>query len=156
MLLDPLSALSLAGNVLQFVDFASKIVSEGHQIHKSTTGSLLVNDELENIATDLLAVLERVKGATSRKEARALSTDEQALDTIATQCAVVGQELVIRLEELKMQKAKYKWQSIYQALKTTGKRSEIERISKRLSAFRDEMDFHLLVTIRSCTWMQVC
>jgi hypothetical protein len=31
MVLDPLSALSLAGNVVQFVEFASKIVSEGNK-----------------------------------------------------------------------------------------------------------------------------
>jgi hypothetical protein len=43
---DPLTALSLAGTIVQFVDFWSKLLLSGRELYKSGTGSLTVNDEI--------------------------------------------------------------------------------------------------------------
>lgn len=50
-MLDPLTALSLAASVVQFVDFGGKIVSEAYQIyhHESSTKSLIVGYQPERI-----------------------------------------------------------------------------------------------------------
>jgi hypothetical protein len=40
MVLDPVSALGIAGNILQFINFASKVLSKGTQYYKSTDGAL--------------------------------------------------------------------------------------------------------------------
>jgi hypothetical protein len=45
--MDPLTALSLAGTIIQFVDFGCKLLAEGKELYKSTTGILTVNEELE-------------------------------------------------------------------------------------------------------------
>lgn len=50
MVLDPVSALGIAANVLQFVDVASKVVSRSTQYYKSFDGSLLEYAELAAIA----------------------------------------------------------------------------------------------------------
>lgn len=36
--MDPLSALSLAGTIVQFVDFSCKLISQTRKAYKSTTG----------------------------------------------------------------------------------------------------------------------
>jgi hypothetical protein len=54
--MDPLAALSLAGTIVQFVDFGSKLLATGRELYKSTNGSLTVNDEIELVTSDLLAI----------------------------------------------------------------------------------------------------
>lgn len=51
-MLDPFTALSLAGNIVQFVDFSSKLVNEASEIYRS--GSTKANDELETVTNDLI------------------------------------------------------------------------------------------------------
>jgi len=60
MLLDPLTALSLAGTVVQFVDFTSKILAKGAEIHRSLDGSLRENVEVESIVKDLVQLNSRL------------------------------------------------------------------------------------------------
>jgi len=49
MAIDPLSALGLAANVVQFIEFTANLISKGHQIHRAADGSLVENLELEAI-----------------------------------------------------------------------------------------------------------
>jgi hypothetical protein len=58
--MDPLSAVSIASNVIQFVDFACKLVSGSRQLHKSLDGVLsdkviveVLADDLESLSTNL-------------------------------------------------------------------------------------------------------
>jgi hypothetical protein len=61
MVLDPLTALSLAGNILQFIDFAAKVVSKCRGIHKSPDGVLPEDQELELVASDLARLSKRLE-----------------------------------------------------------------------------------------------
>ena len=45
--MDPITALGIAGNVVQFIDFGLKAVSKAREIHSSSTGALRVNVDLE-------------------------------------------------------------------------------------------------------------
>jgi hypothetical protein len=54
MVLDPFTAFGLAGNIVQFVDYRSKLICSTHKIYKSSTGSSKDHDHLEGIATRLL------------------------------------------------------------------------------------------------------
>ena len=55
--MDPLSALSVAGTVIRFVDFVAKMLSRSVELYKSTNRSLKVSGELELVTRDLQAVL---------------------------------------------------------------------------------------------------
>ena len=60
-MLDPLSALSLTSSIVNLVDFSCKVVSESREIYQS--GSIITNDELEQIANDLSGLLQMVKSS---------------------------------------------------------------------------------------------
>jgi len=49
-MLDPMSALSLAGNIVQFLDFSIYLVGKAHEIHKSVDGALSENLDAEVVA----------------------------------------------------------------------------------------------------------
>lgn len=45
--MDPLSALSLAACIAQFIDFGLRLVSDAYEIGKSATGTTKRTDDLE-------------------------------------------------------------------------------------------------------------
>jgi hypothetical protein len=55
--MDPITALSIAGNVVQFISFGSDLFSKGREIYKSTTGTLSTYEQLELLTTDLRSLV---------------------------------------------------------------------------------------------------
>jgi hypothetical protein len=109
-----------------------------------------VNDELGIVINDLLRLTEQLKESSHlEKEIRTLSMDEQALEAIASNCSSIGQELLGALDLLKVQGQKRKWKSFYQAFKALWKQGELDAIMTRLSSFREELELHLLISIKS-------
>jgi hypothetical protein len=53
MVLEPISALGLAGNVIQFADFAGKLISKGNEYYKSVDGALVEHTELKVVGKRL-------------------------------------------------------------------------------------------------------
>jgi hypothetical protein len=51
--MDPLTALGLASNIVQFVDFTSKLISTAHSLYTSTSGAKAEHLELEALANTL-------------------------------------------------------------------------------------------------------
>jgi hypothetical protein len=60
MALDPLTAFSVTGTAIQFVDFSSKLFSKARQLHKSTSGALSINEELNFAATSIVNLLAKL------------------------------------------------------------------------------------------------
>jgi hypothetical protein len=150
MVLDPISALSLAGNIVQFIDFSSKIVSKGRRIYLSADGALPKNLELEVVANDLAALAHGLKFNPSRYVTEDLADEENALQTMSEECDKIAEELLRRLEGLKVKShAKQRgWKSLRQALKSVWSKEELDELSERLFLFRDQLQFHILISMK--------
>jgi hypothetical protein len=76
-MLEALAALSLAGNIVQFVDFASELLSEGRQIRQA--GSTVTNLDLQAICRDLERLSLKISTPVTppTDEATGLPEDEQ-------------------------------------------------------------------------------
>ncbi len=104
-MLDPLTALSVAACVAQFVDFSIKLVSNGVELYHH--GTLANNNELEQATKDLTHLTEEL--ASTRQVAqyqpgfvtRLPSKDEMALKELAGSCKELGDQLLSALEDLK-------------------------------------------------------
>ncbi|PMD58378.1 uncharacterized protein K444DRAFT_563688, partial [Hyaloscypha bicolor E] len=151
--MDPLSALSVAAAVIQFVDYGAGIVSKGTQLYKSVDGALGENIELETASIRLQQLSSGVQGSLS--QARRDSTQgsptqvDQDLETICKECVTVSKELVDKLETLKVPgDHRYKkWKSFRQALKSVWSKEKIEAIAKRLYSLRAELNTHVVVSL---------
>jgi hypothetical protein len=144
MVPDPFSALGLAGNIVQFVDFASKLFSKSKELYKSSSGATNENQELED-ATDTLrrlcASLRKVDQAGS-KSARRLN-DEGVLRELANNCNVTADELLSALEDLRTRGPRRKWQSFHQALRTVWKKDKIVAMENKLASYRSQLMLQL-------------
>jgi len=70
------------------------------------------------------------------------------LQSLAEACSDIGNELLEKLEQLKVRGGKRKWKSLYKALKGVWNKSELDALLERLSRYREELELHLLVNIK--------
>jgi hypothetical protein len=149
MVLDPLTAFSVAGTIIQFVDFGTKIFSRSNQLYKSVDGALSVNKELEDISTDLLKLMVklsrplRVEGAVGDG-----AEDEQALERLCDNCCNLAREMLTRLDKLKVRGKHKKWKSFGLALRVAFTQGEIDGISGRLALYGNALKTRILVSLR--------
>jgi hypothetical protein len=145
-MLDPLTALGLAGNIVQFVDFSSKLISEGIELYNSMDGALTRNVELNSIVEDLSLVAADL-GSDGTSSYR-YSKDERALAMLADQCKILADNLLEVLQDLTVRSPHKKWKSVRQALRTVWKDKEIQDIQNRLQGFRNQLTLRLVALLK--------
>jgi len=148
--MDPISALSVAGTVVQFVDFGSRLLKEGRGFYKSPSGASAINQELEIITTALQSVISKLRQSVEvMNVSRPLTElDHQrhlSYHQICDGTAAIAEEICSKLETLKMQGNKYrKWESLEKAVKSIWSRQEVDGLVDRLSVFREILNTHIL------------
>lgn len=152
--MDPLTALSLAGTIVQFVDFGCRLLAEGKELYRSTTGILTVNEELELATTDLRALIDKVQKSFKRSSSSGSHTkenqeDHQRFESLCREAATVAEELIVRLEKLKVKNSKNRqWQSLKQVIRGAWKKGEVTSLTMRLSTLKDALETHVLFSLR--------
>ncbi|KAK2765469.1 hypothetical protein FQN54_008323 [Arachnomyces sp. PD_36] len=135
MVLEPFSALAVAGNILQFVEFGSKILSRGYTIYRSASGTTKETEELIKITTHLQHLCDQL----SEPPTRGLPSKEDAeLRKLTKDCKAAGGELLDGLQRLTLKKgeSKGKWGSFRVALATVWKERDIESMREKLESYK--------------------
>ena len=138
--MEALAAVSLAGNILQFLDFTSNAISKSRQIHASTSGSLKEHDDLQDLTLDL-------KGLSGRLQASAGPVDP-VLEHLCIQCREVADEMLKALESLRVKGKCIRIQSLRKTLKVLWGKEKLKVLEKRLAGFRQEFTLHVTVELR--------
>ena len=142
MVLDPLTAIGLVGNIVQFVDFSSRIVSKTRQLYQSADGALTENVDTETVTKDLIELNTKLQARGSH------TSGISPLEKLSTACNNVGNELITALGKVKVDGKKGRWKSTRKALRSVWSQEKIEGIEKRLAGFRDEMNLRIVVDLR--------
>jgi len=144
-MLDPLSAISLAGAVVQFVNFSVRLASAGHELYEK--GSLANNDAVEQITLDIAHLAEEL-GAHRPPASKHPSQDEIALQQLASSCKELAEEMMAVLKTLKVQEPKNGLEVVRKSLRSMRKKGKIQNIEKRLDKIRDELSLRLTAILR--------
>lgn len=148
--MDPISALGIAGCIVQFVDFGIKIVSKGNKIYHSGDGSLAENHDLELVANDLVVIQTKLRCSLRPLDISGrLSEGDQALGDLSTAADQVAGVLLDRLNKVKAQGRFRRWNSLRQALKSISSKKDIEELASRLNMLRDQVETRVVVGLRS-------
>lgn len=145
--MDPLSALGVASNIIQIVDFSSRIISRSHEIYKSVDGRSKEHAVLDDAAKNLRELSSDL-GKYTRPNLRSLNAADKQLVRLRRECEEVVQELRDALEDLKLEGDHTKWQSIHQALRSIWTQRDISDLEMRLDKIRKGIDTALLVSLR--------
>jgi hypothetical protein len=157
-MLDPLTALGLAANVVQLISFTGDLLKKGRQISSSVDGQLLDHKALRIITTSLqeltnnlivtASLQEHTKNSTSSSSGSKLTSTERQLQQICTGCSEASTSLLEALQTLHMQEKRGVWRSFRQALNCIWSEDKINALSARLEQYRRQIDTTLLVSLR--------
>jgi hypothetical protein len=75
-MMDPLTALSLASSIAQFVDFGFKLVDEAHEIREA--GSTIDNVVLKSVTNDLVQITSSLTSQYS-SAAKPVTSEDQVI-----------------------------------------------------------------------------
>ncbi|OCL13260.1 hypothetical protein AOQ84DRAFT_310842, partial [Glonium stellatum] len=146
-MLDPLTALSVAGTVVQLTDFSLKLASKVKEIFESADGVLIKNAEYETVAEDFGRLCARINPSSLEHSSGPPSKDDLMLQKLASDAESVSKELLALLRDLKGKEKESKLQSLGLVLKNVLKENQIESISKRLENIRSEINTNILIKI---------
>lgn len=145
--MDPLTCLSVASNVVQFVDFTLKIYSETRQLYKD--GQLEVHAQTAKATKDLSNFSkEMARPIRAEGENRGLTENEMELEAICKDCSKLADDMVTRLKKFDITGKGGVLKSVGQVLKSMWSTKELAATEKKLARYRDMMDSRLLGSLR--------
>jgi hypothetical protein len=142
MVLDPFTAIGLAGNIVQFVDYSSKLISSTYEIYRSSTGSSKNHVYLEAIATRLLELNRTLE----QPKLTGTKSYDKALLELRAEYSQDAEDLLRLIEALRAKKDS-KWSSFRKALRSAWEKEKIGRLEGRLVAHRNEIATQLTVML---------
>ena len=143
--MDPLTALSLAANVIQFVDFAYKLVSGSKEIYNSASGLTAENDVLETIAQDVWKFTEQIPNSSQYGSSNA----GVRLHKLAVKSEELAESILRILESLKRDgKKPSKWTSFVHLLRSMHKAPELRMLIDQINKLQGQINTSLTYLIR--------
>ena len=142
--MDPLTAFSLACGVIQVVDFSIKVLAKCKEIHDH--GALSELQEVEDITKHLADL--RTDVSPPQGLGTTQTPGERDLRELAKTCSATAEQLVAKLQTLKIEGPHKKRQAIQKTVKALRQRREIHDIEKRLDSYRSVLDTKILVNLR--------
>ena len=153
-MVDPLTTLGLAANVIQLLTFTGSLLSKGREIRDAAYGAPVAQRELETITESLRQlsanlILPETGYVVSRSKKDAPAQTERELSELCNGCLGVSDELLKALKALRNPGATTShFTSIYQAFRYVLSEGKMDDMSKRVETFRRQIDTTLLVSIR--------
>ena len=140
--MDPVAAIGLISNIVQFVDFSWRLLDEARTLYKSTTGASRESNVLELVLDDLNDLQSKLLAPATE------GAIPNPIRKLASECQNTANELISVLGMLKVKGEHRKWKSFMQALRSIWKREDIERLVKQVEALRNALQYRLQVSMR--------
>ena len=142
--MEPLSAIGIAGSIINFVDFTSKLISGTYEIYSSSAGATDEHADLAKVIEDVLDVTRRLSYSTRP----AMTDDETALLGLVSNCRELSQELVQVLKRLQTKNPKSKSESIRVALRSVCGKGKLESLENRIDKYRRQILDRTIIMMR--------
>lgn len=141
--MDPILAVSLAANILAFIDLANKVVTGTYEVYQSTSGATEENAHVDTVVEDLREITANLTTAVPGK-----SKNEIVLKDLASNCEIVSGKLQALLSTLKVSGNHTTWKSLVIKLRSLRKETDIARMEKQLSDYRAQILTRLTIMLR--------
>lgn len=138
--MDPFSALGLAANIIQFIDFTASLVSSAHDIYSSATGNSSDNENLEFVSREMKSLCSQLEAS---QPTFLMSPDEKSLRELASQCHSLAEDILDLMLELRSSNPKSKRDSFRTAWRNVRKKKEKKELEDRLDRCRQQLDIQL-------------
>ena len=144
--MDPLTALSLACNVLQIIELGATMVAKCKELYKH--GALAEHQEVESMARHLTNLTTDMELPESFSSAESVQQEDKGIWTLAQQCSETANELIRELQKLGIQGTHRKRDAVRKAIKETWKQNPFESIQRRLEQYQRTLNTLILINLR--------
>jgi hypothetical protein len=149
MVLDPLSAFSVAGSVVQFVDYGTKLTSYIVELYNSTSGIAVDNAEILSLTHHFKQLAEGLSNIAPKGEGEAnVVVDRASFQSLLLLCKSTATELIAVLDDLKVDKSNKLWSSIRQGFRSSRKKDDIVKLVNRIESLRGPLNSYLLALLQ--------
>lgn len=147
--MDPVTAIGVAGSIVQFVDFGIRVVSKGYKLCRSVEGCLPEDLDLEVVTSDLLVLQTKLVDAQPGANVTYKELEEfRSFEPLIKRSSDLAEQLLTKLNAAKAQGRFRKWNSLRQAVKSVWSKKEVDDMAERLQSFKSELQLKLLVSLR--------
>jgi len=140
--MDPLSALSVAASAVQFIDFATNLLSGTMEIYRSAEGAQSATRDLKSIIRHFKELNDSLLLSSSDPEGG------KDLQQLCLDCSKVAEQLLSALNKISVEGKATLWKSFIVALKSVWSHDEIEVLERRLDMFRRQISMQIIVSLR--------
>jgi hypothetical protein len=139
--MEALTALSLAGTIVQFVQFSIELYSQSRKLYRSSLHGSLPADviDTEVIANDLHKQIDRLKAYA----ALAGQSIDEDLRQLYNSCISVAEELSSILRRLRVNGTGGKWASFKAAMRSVRTLPQVDDLKRRLDALTREVQLYV-------------
>lgn len=143
---ETLAALSLAGNIVQFIEFGCRLFTKSQELHGSAIGVAAEDDRLAIIAGSLRNISQDLEGTSPSPGG--LSPEASDLEELVDECKRVANELLGALDKLKSTNAGNTWKYFRDSLKRVWEEERINSVAQRLNLCSFQVTICLLKLLR--------
>jgi capsule polysaccharide export protein KpsE/RkpR len=148
-------ALGVAGNKVQFLDFATKLCVTSIEIYRDASGASTTNAQSEILLKSFIDTIEDVSNdlgkyfnALNAASAQANVQGDVQIRLVIADCQAIAQDLSQRFEKLKASGKPGKWKSFVAGLKCVWGKNELDELQKRLKKNRDDLEWRIMLSLR--------
>ncbi|KKZ61271.1 hypothetical protein EMCG_04144 [[Emmonsia] crescens] len=138
--MESLGAIGLAANILQFVEFGTKVIRSTGEIYDSINGTTPQNNSLEIVATSISDWCSRL---TSPPVSSAQTDDEKIIYLLANECQKISQEILELTWKIKPKNRKSRTDVFISALRNGWHESTKHDLLARLETCRSQLSTQL-------------
>ena len=151
--MEAIAAFGLACNVIQVVDFSTKVAAKCKELYKD--GASSENKDIESMAKHLTDLSTGLKSPSAVQRPGSVphscqdEQDLQDLQELAQKCSGTATELIGEIQKLCIHDRRKKRDVLRKAVKVIWEKDAIEDIQKRLEKYRSALDTRILINLRS-------
>jgi hypothetical protein len=138
-MLDPITAIGLAGNILSFIDYGTKVVKTSIDIYESASGNTEDSRISGAIATEMMKFAAQLQPPDQTQ----LSGEEKALCELAIECEGLAKKILELWEKVKPKHPKSSRSSLVAGFKTKFYEGERKKLEEQLSNCRAQLGVRL-------------
>lgn len=145
--MEPLSALTVACAVIQFVDFGSKLVGTSIEVYRSADGTPEDIVEIEALADHAEQLSRKLSLSNQTRMLSTSAQDEAGLRQLASRSEKLANEIVVILSKIKGQPYQA-WSAVRVAIKLKWTEGKVKNLQTRLDAVKSEIWLQMLCMVR--------
>jgi hypothetical protein len=153
--MEAVAALGIAGNVVQFLDFATKLCVTSVEIYQHTNGASASNAHAETLLKSFVETIDEIaadlgKYFTSLNAAfpQAQQQGDTQICSIIKDCQEIASDLLQRFDKLKTSGKPGKWKSFVAGVKWIWRKNELKELQSRLKDIREILEWRILLSLR--------